>query len=129
VTRDGYVVMSSETGVLELEPENIAFHGRLEPGKMFLVNMEEGRIVNDEEIKEAIAGKHPYAKWLKKNLVHLRDIPYNDCPLFLDEETLEKRKAAFGYTLEDINTIILPMAKAAKEPIGSMGSDTPIAVL
>ena len=129
VTKDGYVVMSSETGVLELEPENIALHGRLEPGKMFLVNMEEGRIVNDEEIKEAIASKHPYESWLKENLVHLRDIPYNDCPLFLGESSLEKRKSAFGYTLEDVNTIILPMAKSAKEPIGSMGSDTPIAVL
>ncbi|MEX0273072.1 MAG: glutamate synthase large subunit [Flavobacteriaceae bacterium] len=129
VTKDGYVVMSSETGVLELAPENIEFHGRLEPGKMFLVNMEEGRIINDGEVKEKIAKKHPYKKWLEKNLVHLRDIPYNDCPLFLGEASLEKRKSAFGYTLEDINTIILPMGKNAKEPIGSMGSDTPIAVL
>ena len=129
VTKDGYVIMSSETGVLEIAPENIEYHGRLEPGRMFLVNMEEGRIVNDAEIKEAIAKRHPYKKWLDKYLVHLRDIPYNDCPLFLGEETVEKRKAIFGYTLEDINTIILPMGKNAKEPIGSMGSDTPIAVL
>ena len=129
VTKDGYVVMSSETGVLDIAPENIEFHGRLEPGKMFLVNMEEGRIINDEEIKENIAKKYPYKEWLDNNLVHLRDIPYNDCPLFLGEASLEKRKAAFGYTLEDINTIILPMGKSAKEPIGSMGSDTPIAVL
>ncbi|GGD54717.1 glutamate synthase [Muriicola marianensis] len=129
VTKDGYVIMSSETGVLEIAPENIEKHGRLEPGRMFLVNMEEGRIVNDTEIKEEIAKKHPYRKWLNDNLVHLRDIPYNDCPLFLGEETVEKRKAIFGYTLEDINTIILPMGKNAKEPIGSMGSDTPIAVL
>ncbi len=129
VTKDGYVIMSSETGVLDLAPENIEMHGRLEPGKMFLVNMEEGRIVNDEEIKEKIAQRFPYKKWLDKNLIHLKDIPYTDCPLFLDEAPLEQRKAAFGYTLEDINTIILPMAKTAKEPIGSMGSDTPIAVL
>ncbi len=129
VTKDGYVIMSSETGVVDIEPENIEFHGRLEPGKMFLVNMEEGRIINDEEIKENIAQKHPYKKWLDKNLVHLKDIPYNDCPLFLNEASLEKRKAAFGYTLEDINTIILPMGKTAKEPLGSMGSDTPIAIL
>ncbi len=129
VTKDGYVIMSSETGVLEIKPENIELHGRLEPGKMFLVNMEEGRIINDEEIKEEIAKRHPYKKWLDKNLVHLRDIPYNDCPLFLNEASLEKRKSVFGYTLEDINTIILPMGKTAKEPIGSMGSDTPIAVL
>ena len=129
VTKDGYVIMSSETGVVDLEPENIELHGRLEPGKMFLVNMEEGRIINDEEIKEEIAQRLPYKEWLDKNLVHLRDIPYNDCPLFLNEATLEKRKAAFGYTLEDINTIILPMGKTAYEPLGSMGSDTPIAVL
>ncbi|MGB5498365.1 MAG: glutamate synthase large subunit, partial [Maribacter sp.] len=129
VTKNGYVIMSSETGVVEIEPENVEFHGRLEPGKMFLVNMQEGRIVNDEEIKEEIAQRHPYKKWLDKNLVHLRDIPYNDCPLFLGEASLDKRKSVFGYTLEDINTIILPMGKTAKEPIGSMGSDTPIAVL
>jgi glutamate synthase (ferredoxin) len=129
VTKDDYVIMSSEVGVVDISPENVEFHGRLEPGKMFLVNMEEGRIVNDEEIKEEIAQRHPYKKWLDKNLVHLKDIPYNDCPLFLGEASLEKRKAAFGYTLEDINTIILPMGQHGKEPIGSMGSDTPIAVL
>ncbi|SNZ01465.1 glutamate synthase (NADH) large subunit [Flagellimonas pacifica] len=129
VTKQGYVIMSSETGVVELKPEDIEFHGRLEPGKMFLVNMEEGRIVNDEEIKESIAKKHPYQKWLKDNLVYLKDIPYNDCPVFYGEFPLETRRSAFGYTLEDINTIILPMAKNGKEPIGSMGSDTPIAVL
>ena len=82
VTKDGYVIMSSETGVVDIAPKNIEFHGRLEPGKMFLVNMEEGRIINDEEIKESIAKKHPYKKWLKKNLVHLKDIPYNDCLLY-----------------------------------------------
>lgn len=129
VTKDGYVIMSSEVGVLDIAPENIEMHGRLEPGKMFLVNMEEGRIINDEEIKEEIAQRHPYKQWLNDNLVHLRDIPYNDCPLFLNEATVEKRKAIFGYTQEDINTIILPMGKTSKEPLGSMGSDTPIAVL
>ncbi|SDE92675.1 glutamate synthase (NADH) large subunit [Pricia antarctica] len=129
VTKDGYVIMSSETGVMDIAPENVQFHGRLEPGKMFLVDMVEGRIVNDEEIKEDIAKRHPYKKWLDDNLVHLKNIPYNDCPLFLGEESIAKRKSIFGYTLEDIDTIILPMGKNAKEPIGSMGSDTPIAVL
>ena len=129
VTKNGYVIMSSETGVVDLEPENIEYHGRLEPGKMFLVNMEEGRIVNDEEIKEKIAKKHPYQQWIKNNLIYLKDIPYNDCPVFFGEFPLETRTNAFGYTREDINTIIMPMAKAGKEPIGSMGSDTPIAVL
>ncbi|TPN82289.1 glutamate synthase large subunit [Aquimarina algicola] len=129
VTKDGYVIMSSETGVVDLDPSNIEYHGRLEPGKMFLVNMDEGRIVNDEEIKEKIASQHPYREWLDNNLVHLKDIPYNDCPLFLGEETIEKRKEVFGYTQEDIDTIIVPMGQLGKEPIGSMGSDTPIAVL
>lgn len=129
VTKDGFVIMSSEVGVIDIAPENIALHGRLEPGKMFLVNMEEGRIINDEEIKEEIAVRHPYKKWLNNNLVHLKDIPYNDCPLFLNEASVQKRKSIFGYTLEDLDTIILPMGKTAKEPLGSMGSDTPIAVL
>lgn len=129
VTKDGFVIMSSETGVLDIPPQNIEYHGRLEPGKMFLVNMDEGRIINDEEIKEEIATRHPYRKWLDKNLIHLKDIPYNECPLFLGEATLDRRKLVFGYTMEDIETIILPMAQEAKEPIGSMGSDTPIAVL
>ena len=128
VTKDGYVIMSSEIGVIEIAPENVEYHGRLEPGKMFLVNMNEGRIVNDEEIKELISKKYPYNKWLK-NLIYLKEIPYNDCPVFLNEEPLEKRKVLFGYTQEDIKTIILPMANYAKEPIGSMGSDTPLALL
>ena len=129
VTKDGYVIMSSETGVVDLEPSNIEFHGRLEPGKMFLVNMNEGRIVNDEEVKEQIAKQHPYQEWLDTNLIHLRDIPYNDCPLFPDEESIDKRKEIFGYTKEDIGIIIAPMAQLGKEPIGSMGADTPLAVL
>jgi glutamate synthase (ferredoxin) len=129
VTKDGYVIMSSEIGVIEIAPENVVQHGRLEPGKMFLVNMNEGRIVNDEEVKEEIAKKHPYREWLNQNLVYLKDIPYNDCPVFLDEENLDKRKVLFGYTQEDVNTIIMPMAQNGKEPIGSMGNDTPLALL
>ncbi len=129
VTKGGFVIMSSETGVIEIEPKNVEYHGRLEPGKMFLVDMNEGRIVNDEEIKEEIATRHPYKKWLDKNLVHLKDIAYNDCPIFFNEENLLKRQVIFGYTEEDINTIILPMAQGGKEPIGSMGNDTPLAVL
>jgi len=129
VTKSGYVIMSSETGVLDIEPENIELHGRLEPGKMFLVNMEEGRIVNDEEIKAKIVSKYPYEKWVKRNLIHLRDIPYNREIHVEEEIPLVKRKTVFGYTQEDINTLILPMGQKGKEPIGSMGSDTPIAVL
>lgn len=129
VTKTGYVIMSSETGVLELEPENIAFHGRLEPGKMFLVNMKEGRIVNDEEIKNLIVSQQPYQKWLDENRVHLREIPYRDVDVSFDSAPIQQRLNAYGYTQEDINTIILPMAGKAKEPIGSMGADMPLAVL
>ncbi|WP_298354309.1 glutamate synthase large subunit [uncultured Dokdonia sp.] len=129
VTKDGYVIMSSEIGVVEIEPQNVQMHGRLEPGKMFLVDMAQGRIINDEEIKEEIATRHPYQEWLDNNLIHLKDIPYNECPLFLNEAPLKERLLTFGYTQEDINTIILPMAAKAKEPIGSMGNDAPIAAL
>ena len=129
VTKDGYVIMASEIGVVDIEPKNVQFHGRLEPGKMFLVDMAQGRIINDEEIKEEIATRHPYQEWLDENLIHLRDIPYNECPLFLNEAPLKERLITFGYTQEDINTIILPMAANAKEPIGSMGNDAPIAAL
>lgn len=129
VTKDGYVIMSSETGVLEIDPANIASHGRLEPGKMFLVNMEEGRIVGDDEIKAAIVEQHPYREWLDTNLVQLGKVPYNNCPLHFTEAPLDQRTVAYGYTQEDLETIILPMAQNAKEPIGSMGSDTPVAVL
>lgn len=129
VTKTGYVIMSSETVVLELEPKNVAFHGRLEPGKMFLVNMKEGRIINDEEIKEKIVSKNPYGDWLSKNRVNLKEIPYRDTDLTYDSTPIEQRKNTFGYTQEDINTIILPMSNKGKEPIGSMGTDTPLAVL
>lgn len=129
VTKDGYVIMSSETGVIDLDPKNIEKHGRLEPGKMFLVDMNQGRIINDEEIKVDIVTKHPYKKWLDKNLVHLADIPAKKGPIKHKEDTLDKRQVVFGYTQEDLNTIIKPMAQLGKEPIGSMGNDTPIAVL
>lgn len=129
VTKDGYVIMSSETGVIDIDPKNIERHGRLEPGKMFLVNMNQGRIVNDEEIKEKIVSKHPYKKWLDKNLVHLKDIPAKKGPIKHKEDALQKRQILFGYTEEDLKTIILPMAQTGKEPIGSMGNDAPIAIL
>nr|WP_321244780.1 glutamate synthase large subunit [uncultured Psychroserpens sp.] len=129
VTKLGNVIMSSETGVVDIAPENIEYHGRLEPGKMFLVDMNEGRIVNDEEIKEDIASRHPYRKWLDENLVHLRDLKAKKGPIKYDEIELKRREIIFGYTQEDLNTIIRPMAQLGKEPIGSMGSDTPIAIL
>ncbi|WCO02131.1 glutamate synthase large subunit [Psychroserpens ponticola] len=129
VTKDGFVIMSSETGVIEISPKNIEHHGRLEPGKMFLVDMNQGRIINDEEIKNDIVSKHPYKKWLDKNLVHLADIPAKKGEIKHKEDALNKRQIVFGYTEEDLSTIIKPMAQNGKEPIGSMGNDTPIAVL
>ncbi len=129
VTKDGYVIMSSEVGVVEIAPENVVSHGRLEPGKMFLVDMDKGSIVNDDEIKQKITTQYPYKEWLDKELVHLKNIPYNDCLVQYGEERIEKRKKIFGYTQEDIDSIIVPMSQHGKEPIGSMGADTPIAVL
>lgn len=129
VTKDGFVIMSSETGVIEIDPKNIEKHGRLEPGKMFLVDMNQGRIINDEEIKEAIVSKHPYKEWLDKNLVHLRDIPAKKGEIKHKEDDLLTRQVVFGYTEEDLRILIQPMAQLGKEPIGSMGNDTPIAIL
>ncbi|NNC71031.1 MAG: glutamate synthase subunit alpha, partial [Flavobacteriaceae bacterium] len=129
VTKDGYVVMSSEIGVLEIKPENVVKHGRLEPGKMFLVDMNAGRIIEDEEIKSEIVSRHPYQKWVDDHMLPLADVPYtgNKCPI--EALNYKTRLRLFGYTSEDITTIINPMAKKAKEAIGSMGTDTPLAVL
>ena len=128
VTKDGYVVMSSEVGVLDIDPNNVEKHGRLEPGRMFLVDMNEGRIVEDEEIKSLIVNQKPYKKWLEKNLLPLSNIPYTGNHLTVESEIFEKRLKIFGYTQEDLSTIINPMSLNAKESIGSMGTDTPLAV-
>ncbi|MDH3323537.1 MAG: glutamate synthase subunit alpha, partial [Flavobacteriaceae bacterium] len=129
VTKDGYVIMSSEIGVLNIEPDNVVKHGRLEPGKIFLVDMNLGRIIEDEEVKNNITKKHPYRKWLNNNLLPLSEVPYtgNKCPI--ETTPYRTRQRMFGYTLEDIDTIITPMSKSGKEAIGSMGTDTPLAVL
>ena len=129
VTHDGYVIMSSETGVVDIEPENIKIHGRLEPGKMFLVNMNEGRIVEDDEIKNSIVKKYPYSKWVKSNILPLSKIPYRVKKSPKEKLNFETRLKVFGYTKEDFKTIILPMCNNGKEAIGSMGTDTPLAVL
>ena len=129
VTKDGYVVMSSETGVVEIKPENIESHGRLEPGKMFLVDMNEGRIIEDEEIKNSIVSKHPYRKWVNDNVLPLKDVPYTGNKTPNEKLDFETRLRIFGYTQEDLKTLILPMCTSGKEAIGSMGTDTPLAVL
>ena len=129
VTKDGYVVMSSEIGVMNIKPENVAKHGRLEPGKMFLVDMNKGRIIEDEEIKNKIISIHPYKKWITEHTLPLKEVPYtnNKCPIEI--VPYKTRLRLFGYTSEDISTVITPMATSAKEAIGSMGNDTPLAVL
>ena len=129
VTKDGYVIMSSETGVVDLYPENILSHGRLEPGKMFLVDMDEGRIINDTEIKENIITQRPYKKWVNKNVLQLSDISYTGNRTQDEKINLEVRLKIFGYTKEDFKKIIIPMSISGKESIGSMGIDTPLAVL
>ncbi|MBL6648019.1 MAG: glutamate synthase large subunit [Flavobacteriaceae bacterium] len=129
VTKDGYVVMSSETGVVDIEPSNVQSHGRLEPGKMFLVDMNEGRIIEDEEIKNEIVTKYPYRKWINDNVLNLKDIPYTGNKTQKEKIDFETRLRIFGYTQEDLKTIILPMCKSGEEAIGSMGTDTPLAVL
>ena len=129
VTKDGYVIMSSETGVVDIKPENIELHGRLEPGKMFLVDMNEGRIIQDDEVKKIITSKHPYRKWLNENILPLSKVPYTGNKTPKEKIDFETRLKIFGYTHEDFKTIILPMCNNGKEAIGSMGSDTPLAVL
>ncbi|WP_340066183.1 glutamate synthase large subunit [Ascidiimonas aurantiaca] len=129
VTKDGYVIMSSETGVIDIEPENVVLHGRLEPGKMFLVDMDQGKIVKDEEIKKHICSQRPYRKWLQENLLPLARVPYTGNKTRVEKTSSLTRLKLFGYTTEDIETIITPMATHAKEAIGSMGTDTPLAVL
>ena len=129
VTKDGNVVMSSEIGVLNIKPENVIKHGRLEPGKMFLVDMNAGRIIEDEEIKEAIVSKNPYKKWLKEHLLELGEIPYTNNTIPTEKTDYNTRLRLFGYTIEEIDNLIGPMALQGKEGIGSMGTDTPLAVL
>ena len=129
LTKSGFVIMSSEIGVLDIKPEDVVQHGRLEPGKMFLVNMNEGRIIEDDEIKNAIVTKLPYKKWLDENLLQLAKIPYTENEIPIELMDFETRQRLFGYTIEDLKTIINPMATNGAEALSSMGNDTPLAVL
>ncbi|HTX24790.1 MAG TPA: glutamate synthase large subunit [Steroidobacteraceae bacterium] len=129
VTRDDLVIMASEAGVLELPPERILRKGRLQPGRMFLVDTEEGRIVEDEEIKEKVATERPYRLWLDEHLLHLEDLPSPPEVPAPDHGTLLHRQIAFGYTFEDQRVLIEPMARSGVEAVGSMGNDAALAVL
>ncbi|MCU0665614.1 MAG: glutamate synthase large subunit [Candidatus Omnitrophica bacterium] len=126
VTKDGIVVMASEAGVLDIAQENIAYSGRLEPGKMLFIDTVKQKIIPDEQIKNNIAAKNPYSKWLEQNMMDLEDIP--SCGYNRQEDDYLKLLKAFGYTREDINIIIKPMAETSQEPIGSMGNDASHAV-
>ncbi len=128
VTKDGLVVMASEVGVLDIPPENILVKERLHPGRIFLVDTAQGRIIDDEEIKAQLAAEHPYAEWLRENLVRLEDLPAHPVPA-PDHATVLQRQIAFGYTHEDLRILLGPMARQGEEPIGSMGTDTSLAVL
>ena len=128
VTDDGLVVLASESGVLELDPATIVQRGRLQPGKMFLVDTEHGRIVADEEIKSQLAAGKPYAEWLHAGLIRLEDLPERE-HIVHTAASVARRQQTFGYTTEDLRILLSPMARSGGEALGSMGTDTPIAVL
>ena len=129
ITTDGLLVMASETGVIDIPPEKIVLKERIYPGRMFLLDTEKGKIINDEELKEGLAGRKPYGKWLEQNKVYLEDLPISSKPESYDQERLRARQNTFGYSLEDFRMLMEPMALNAYEPTGSMGNDTPLAFL
>ena len=128
VTDDGLVVLASEVGVLDFKPESVVRKGRLQPGKMFLVDIDQGRIIEDDEIKQTLASVQPYGEWLSSGLVRLSDLPAREHIVY-PHSSVVRRQRAFGYTEEEIRLIITPMARNGAEPLGSMGTDTPIAAL
>lgn len=133
VTKDDLVIMASEAGVLPIEPERVAHKGRLQPGRMFLVNMEEGRIIADEELKTKIVNEHPYREWINQHMVELAQL--KDAPQLPESDAgvltlpLIQRQMAFGYTFEELRLLLTPMARDGVEAVGAMGADTPLAVL
>ncbi len=130
VTTDDRVIMASETGVLPVDPRSIREKGRLQPGKMFVVDMEQGRIISDEELKRKICSQKPYGDWLNQYKIRLEELEEPRVQFtHLTDDSILKYQKAFGYSTEDIDTIIKPMALEGKEPIGSMGTDIPLAVL
>jgi glutamate synthase (ferredoxin) len=129
VTHDDVVIMASEAGVLPVEPERVKIKGRLQPGKMFLVSLEEGRIIADEELKKKYASAQPYRKWLDENHILLEQLPEPPHTREPDHKTILQRQQAFGYTFEDLRFIVGPMGRDGMQPLGSMGTDTPLAVL
>ncbi len=129
VTKDGVVVMGSETGVLDIPADRVQERGRVRPGRMFLIDMDEGRIVADDEVKASLASAQPYGAWLAEQRLELGSLPEPEHVATTDFDTLRRRQQAQGYTTEELTMLVGPMAEAAKEPTGSMGNDTPLAVL
>lgn len=130
VTKDDRVIMASETGALPVDPALILEKGRLQPGKMFVVDMEKGKIISDEDLKNEICSRKPYAEWLNKYKIRLEELPEPRVMFtHLEHDQVFKYQKAFGFSTEDLDNIIAPMALDAKEPIGSMGTDVPLAVL
>jgi len=128
VTDDGLVVLASETGVLDLEPGRVVRKGRLQPGRMFLVDTEHGRIVSDDEVKSSLAAENPYDDWLHAGLINLEDLPEREHVVHT-AASVARRQQTFGYTQEELRILVSPMAKTGGEALGSMGTDSPIAVL
>ena len=129
VTKDDMVILSSEVGVLDIAPENVLLKERLRPGRMLVIDTKEGRIISDDELKHNIACEKPYRQWLNENMTKLKDLPAAPVLPEADYATVLKRQKAFGYTYEDLRNTIAPMAKDGVDPIGAMGTDTPLAVL
>ena len=128
VTDDGLVVLASEVGVLDLDPATVVRKGRLQPGRIFLADIASGRIIEDEEVKAELASEHPYGDWLHAGMLHLNRLPgrHRELP---DSQVLLTQQQQFGYTEEELRVLIAPMARTGAEPLGSMGTDTPLAVL
>ncbi|WP_342803692.1 glutamate synthase large subunit [Pontiella sulfatireligans] len=131
VTEDDTLIMASETGVIKVDHSTVKIRGRLQPGKMFVADLEQGRIISDEELKADLYSRQPYQEWIDQSMVHLKDLPtspdYDAKPA--SDKTLFCRQKVFGYSYEDINELFVPMATNGKEPLGSMGADNPLAVL
>lgn len=130
VTKDDFIIMASESGVIDVEPDNVVLRGRLQPGRIFIADLEEGRIIDDQELKAQIATQQPYTNWVSEFKINITDLPTPQQQMHQpDASVLLKHQQAFGYSFEDLKMVLKPMAQDGKEPTGSMGADWPLAVL
>jgi glutamate synthase (NADPH/NADH) large chain len=128
ITEDGLIIFASEVGVIDVEASKVVKKGRVSPGKMFLVDTESGRIIDDEEVKAEVAAANPWAEWVKDNLIDLNDLPEREHVVHT-AASVNIRQRTFGYTTEELKILLGPMSRTGAEPLGAMGSDTPVAVL